>query len=83
MVKLLRFIGLADAIMIIEDGTQAMHSDLYLHAAIKSWCIPKIVGKGIMIRVDIKPACGEVIIFQDADLENDPYVYLNSLQLIN
>ena len=87
MVKPLRKTGLADAIMIVDDGriggTHKLHSDIYLNAGIESWGIPRFVCKGVAIPVDIKAASGLAIIIQDTDLEYDPYKYPILLQSID
>ena len=87
MVRPLRQTGLADAIMIVDDGTTGgtleMHSDLNLNAGIKSCSFPRLVCKGVAMRVDIKAASGVLIIIQDTDLEYNPSEYSNLLQSID
>lgn len=73
--------GIADLELIVvddcsTDGSRAIIEELAaVHPQIKPVFQAQNAGKGAAVRTGIRAATGEVILFQDADLEYDPNEY--------
>ena len=69
-------------IIIVDDCSTDKMDEIYNNIKYKIIYHNKNMGKGMAIRSGLKNASGEIIIFQDADLEYDPKDYIPMLQLI-
>jgi len=59
-------------ILVIDDGSQDKTSEKARQFRVKLLCHPENLGKGRALRTGIVQAAGEIIIWQDADLEYFP-----------
>jgi glycosyltransferase involved in cell wall biosynthesis len=75
--------GVTREILVVDDGSSDKtptllkeHPELYN----KLICCPKNGGKGAAVKVGLKAATGDFVLFQDADLEYDPREHHKVLQ---
>jgi glycosyltransferase involved in cell wall biosynthesis len=81
-------VGLADEIIIVDDGSQDGTRDILReiadqHDNIELHLHDKNQGKGAAVRTGIQVAKGELVLIQDADLEYDPRDYPSLLKPID
>lgn len=86
IVKRVQAVGLADEIVIVDDGSQdespVLLAKLTKQATLKVITHEKNQGKGAAVRTGIQAAQGDLILIQDADLEYDPRDYKKLLDPI-
>ncbi len=65
-------------VILVDDGSTDSTLDILMQIkkehllTVRVICLPMNQGKGAALRAGIKHSCGQVIVFQDADLEYDP-----------
>jgi glycosyltransferase involved in cell wall biosynthesis len=84
IVRRVRAVGLADEIIIVDDGstdgTRDVLNQLETGDDLKIVLHTHNQGKGAAVRTGFKTATGDVFLIQDADLEYDPRDYQTLLQ---
>lgn len=78
-------VGIEKEIIIVDDGSTDGTVQIlkeFKGNNVKLIFHPKNLGKGSAIRTGLKYAGGEIIIFQDADLEYDPEEYFSMIETI-
>ena len=86
-VKAVLAVGLADELLIVDDGstdgTRALYPRIQaLDPAIRIIEHQKNAGKGAAVRTGFQHASGDILLIQDADLEYDPRDYPTLLRPI-
>ena len=91
VLETIRTVEIADMereIIVVDDGSNDESTRLIKEAEqeypnlIRTYVSPINLGKGAAVRMGLKYATGDIIIFQDSDLELDPNEYLNLLKPI-
>ena len=86
-VKAVLAVGLADEIILVDDGstdgTRALYPEIQaLDESIQVHMLEKNQGKGAAVREGFAQASGDIFLIQDADLEYDPRDYPALIQPI-
>ncbi len=86
IIKKVRNTNIVDEIIVIDDassdGTKQILEEEHKVGSIKVYYHKQNKGKGASIRTGLKYATGDIIIFQDADLEYDPVEYAELIKPI-
>lgn len=70
-------VGLEKEIIVVDDASKDNTADILRQLeGVKALILDKNSGKGGALKAGIKEASGEIVIFQDADLEYSPSDYL-------
>jgi len=81
IIKTVREVHVDKEIIVVDDfSTDGTRDKLKVIDGIKLLFHQKNMGKGAAIRTGTKEAIGDVVVIQDADLEYDPWDYINLIK---